>query len=150
MSSLSMHCKHLNAQKKSSARSLNSRCVRSYDDDSIVHYRPLRPRAEGEMVWRPETSFANSLKRLPAAVVSGNWVQLIRLFWLPNASPLRQAEWRQQTVSRTVEMVRNYFVGCIEMRMRRYSICPRSPSSPIGPVSGTFRASSITSPLHAQ
>jgi hypothetical protein len=35
-------------------------------------------------------------------------------------------------------------------RMRRYSICPRSPSSPIGPVSGTFKAASSTSPLQVQ
>ncbi len=34
--------------------------------------------------------------------------------------------------------------------MRRYSICPRSPSSPMGPVAGSFRASSSTSPLHSQ
>ena len=35
-------------------------------------------------------------------------------------------------------------------RRFRYSICPRSASSPMPPVSGTFRASSSTSPLHVQ
>ena len=33
------------------------------------------------------------------------------------------------------------------MRMRRYSICPRSPSTPIGPVSGTLSSTSSTSPF---
>ena len=35
-------------------------------------------------------------------------------------------------------------------RMRRYSICPLSPSSPIGPDAGSMSASSRTSPLHVQ
>ena len=34
-------------------------------------------------------------------------------------------------------MAPRYFAVLI--RMRRYSICPRSPSRPIGPVGGTFR-----------
>ncbi len=35
-------------------------------------------------------------------------------------------------------------------RMLRYSICPRSASSPIGPVSGTFRLSVSSSPLQVR
>jgi len=34
--------------------------------------------------------------------------------------------------------------------MWRYSICPRSPSRPTGPVAGSLSASSSTSPLHSQ
>ncbi len=34
--------------------------------------------------------------------------------------------------------------------MRRYSIWPRSPSSPMGPLAGSLRASSSTSPLQVQ
>ena len=35
-------------------------------------------------------------------------------------------------------------------RMRRYSICPRSPSNPMPPVAGTFSAAFNTSPLQVQ
>ena len=35
------------------------------------------------------------------------------------------------------------------MRIRRYSIWPRSPSKPIGPVGGTFISSVSSSPLHS-
>ena len=34
--------------------------------------------------------------------------------------------------------------------MCRYSICPRSPSSPMGPVGGSTSAASSTSPLQVQ
>jgi hypothetical protein len=34
-------------------------------------------------------------------------------------------------------------------RMRRYSICPRSPSKPMGPLAGTFMSSVSSSPLHS-
>ena len=40
--------------------------------------------------------------------------------------------------------------GSSLIRMRRYSIWPRSPSSPMGPVAGTGKASSSNSPLHVQ
>jgi len=33
------------------------------------------------------------------------------------------------------------------MRIRRYSICPRSPSRPIGPLGGSANAASISVPL---
>ena len=38
-------------------------------------------------------------------------------------------------------------VGSILIRIRRYSIWPRSPSTPIGPVAGSASAASSTSPL---
>ena len=41
-----------------------------------------------------------------------------------------------------------YWLSC--NRIRRYSICPRSPSNPIGPVAGTLSAASRTSPLQVQ
>src|ERR1051326_5342231 len=42
----------------------------------------------------------------------------------------------------------HYGVSC--KRIRRYSICPRSPSSPIGPEGGTRRALSSNSSLQVQ
>src|SRR5690242_8461028 len=56
--------------------------------------------------------------------------------------------------SRSVELAitdsRARFQGISLMRMWRYSIWPRSPSRPIGPVAGTFIAASNTSPLQRQ
>src|SRR5262249_61230442 len=42
------------------------------------------------------------------------------------------------------------FHGISLMRMRRYSIFPRSPSRPMGPLTGTFMAASKSSPLQRQ
>ncbi len=53
--------------------------------------------------------------------------------------PFASNSWHDRTVHRPCRM-----------RIRRYSICPMSPSSPIGPLAGTLKASSITSPLQVQ
>jgi hypothetical protein len=48
------------------------------------------------------------------------------------------------------DVARRNSYGSSCKRIRRYSICPRSPSKPIGPVSGTFKAASRISPLQVQ
>ena len=76
---------------------------------TTVSSRPLRPRAEGEKVWQPErcpSTSPSALKRLPTAVALGHWDGSGRFrIWFPNASPLSQAEWRQQTEFGTVALV---------------------------------------------
>jgi hypothetical protein len=68
---------------------------------------------------------------------------------LPSGFDGREASWTAATLHSTLIIRQNQGLSSLR-RMRRYSICPRSPSRPIGPVAGSLRADSSTSPLQVQ
>jgi hypothetical protein len=112
---------------------------------SLVPIAPWTSRKASALIlrdrdFREKRTIAKATRRWPREIV-------------PVLNP--QCTTRQRSLNRRGALTAQkpelqFLQGASRIWMCRYSICPRSASRPIGPVSGSLNACSSTSPLHTQ